>query len=641
MTRSRLTALLTAALALLAALVGAASPAPPRAAAGAPRRHRGAPPAAAAHRGRRGRHRRHHLERRVAGRRRPRCGRCCSDGATASLTVRSVHSNTCPVDGWLTLSAGQRAGDRDAGADTRPAVPGAARAGRGRRRAGLGHLPPHRRGRGLRRPHRPARRRAGPRRRLRPRGRARRRRWPRRPPPARSPATRRTTPARCRTTLSACPVDAGRRRRRARPGRRRPARRGPPERVAGRAGRGRSTPGSARCWRPRRRRRRARREPLDAGASERLRLAALRGPGVGPGTLESTSTRQAGLIQLADLTATVLARARPARPGRRQRQPAARAARPTTPPRRPRRPAAAPGRLRPGLATRCTPWSRRSSTAGCIVQILIYAFVAVVWRRRLGLGGHPAAAAAAGPAGGDHRRRRARVDLPGQPAAVVALPQPDARPSSARSALFVAVISAVALLGPWRRSLFGPPAVVSAATMVVLAADVMTGSRLQLSSLMGLQPVVGGRFYGMGNVTFALFATATLMLCIAVADHFVRAGRRPVAVGAVIAIGLAGVVVDASPAWGSDFGGPPAFLPALAFFVLAVAGVRLTWRRGPAHRRRHGAVPGRDRLRRLAAPGRVALAPGPVRADRHRRRRRDDHPAQGDSRTGTSSPAAR
>jgi len=31
-----------------------------------------------------------------------------------------VHSNTCPVDGWLTLSAGERAGDRDAGADSRP-----------------------------------------------------------------------------------------------------------------------------------------------------------------------------------------------------------------------------------------------------------------------------------------------------------------------------------------------------------------------------------------------------------------------------------------------------------------------------------------------------------------------------------------
>ena len=177
--------------------------------------------------------------------------------------------------------------------------------------------------------------------------------------------------------------------------------------------------------------------------------------------------------------------------------------------------------------------------------------------------------------------------------------------------------------------------------MVVLAADVMTGSRLQLSSLMGLQPVVGGRFYGMGNVTFALFATATIMLCIAVADHFVRAGRRPVAVGAVSAIGLAAVVVDASPAWGSDFGGPPAFLPALAFFVLAVAGVRLTWRRALADRRRHGAVPGGDRVRRLAAPAGVPLPPGPVRADRDRRRRGRRSSCARPGRTGTSSPAAR
>src|ERR1035437_542772 len=33
------------------------------------------------------------------------------DGATATLAVRSVHDNTCPVDGWLTLSAGEQAGD--------------------------------------------------------------------------------------------------------------------------------------------------------------------------------------------------------------------------------------------------------------------------------------------------------------------------------------------------------------------------------------------------------------------------------------------------------------------------------------------------------------------------------------------------
>ena len=37
------------------------------------------------------------------------------DGATAALSVRSVHANTCPVDGWLTLSAGEQAGDAGPG----------------------------------------------------------------------------------------------------------------------------------------------------------------------------------------------------------------------------------------------------------------------------------------------------------------------------------------------------------------------------------------------------------------------------------------------------------------------------------------------------------------------------------------------
>ena len=39
------------------------------------------------------------------------------------------------------------------------------------------------------------------------------------------------------------------------------------------------------------------------------------------------------------------------------------------------------------------------------------------------------------------------------------------------------------------------------------------------------------------------------------------------------------VVVDAWPAWGSDFGGPPASIPAFALLTFAVLGVRLTVRR--------------------------------------------------------------
>jgi hypothetical protein len=147
-------------------------------------------------------------------------------------------------------------------------------------------------------------------------------------------------------------------------------------------------------------------------------------------------------------------------------------------------------------------------------------------------------------------------------------------------AVFTAAISAVALLGPWARRLTGPLSVVALATMLVLGVDVMTGSTLQISSLMGLQPVVGGRFYGMGNVTFALFATAALLLATAVSSSFVRRGRPRVAAVAAAGIGLVAVVVDGAPAWGADGGGPPALLPGLAYLVLAILGIRMTWRRG-------------------------------------------------------------
>src|SRR5664279_2883933 len=109
--------------------------------------------------------------------------------------------------------------------------------------------------------------------------------------------------------------------------------------------------------------------------------------------------------------------------------------------------------------------------------------------------------------------------------------------------------------------------VVCVTTLAVLTLDVMTGSRLQLSSLMGLQPVIGGRFYGMGNVTYALFATATLMLCIAAGNGLVALGQRRTAAAAVAAIGLGAVIIDASPSWGSDLGGMTGLLPACLLYT--------------------------------------------------------------------------
>ncbi len=135
----------------------------------------------------------------------------------------------------------------------------------------------------------------------------------------------------------------------------------------------------------------------------------------------------------------------------------------------------------------------------------------------------------------------------------------------------------LAVAGPWRRTLLGPAGAVGALTALVLTADVATGSRLSLTALIGGQPLVGGRFYGFSNPGFALFATGALLLAIAVADPLVRAGRPRTGAAAVTAVGVVATAVDGLPGLGSDLGGPPALVPAFAYLALRVAGVRLTW----------------------------------------------------------------
>ncbi|GAA2166369.1 hypothetical protein [Pedococcus bigeumensis] len=320
----------------------------------------------------------------------------------------------------------------------------------------------------------------------------------------------------------------------------------------------------------------------DAGSSERLRLVAAKGPHFGSGTLYSPSTRQDGLVQSADLTVTALTAAGVPVPDSLGGTALRRGD--TGGDTGSNSDAAAQDRLRQLLdfdeaSHEVHPLVPPFFNGVVYTQIAIYLLAAVVWRRDFG--------------SIDLRLRMLRIT---RRVAVVASTVPASTflanlipwwrfpvPMIAvvlSVGLFVAIISAIALLGPWSRRLTGPLVVVALVTLLVLGGDVMFGSHLQISSLMGLQPVVGGRFYGMGNVTFALFATAALLLCIAVSSYYVKQGRPKVAAVAALAIGLAAVVVDGYPGWGADGGGPPALLPGLAYLVLAILGIQMTWRRG-------------------------------------------------------------
>ena len=146
-------------------------------------------------------------------------------------------------------------------------------------------------------------------------------------------------------------------------------------------------------------------------------------------------------------------------------------------------------------------------------------------------------------------------------------------------AAFVVVVTAGALLGPWRGRRLGPLTAVAAVTSVTIVADVLTGSQLQLGSPMGVHPLVAGRFYGLNNSAFALLMVSSLLVAAVVGARLAARGRRASAVWAVATIGVVVTVVDGMPGLGSDFGGPPALVPAFAVLALRVAGARVGWRR--------------------------------------------------------------
>ncbi len=73
------------------------------------------------------------------------------------------------------------------------------------------------------------------------------------------------------------------------------------------------------------------------------------------------------------------------------------------------------------------------------------------------------------------------------------------------------VVAAAALAGPWRRDALGPFGAICAATALLLAVDVMAGSRLQLNAPFGLSLLVSGRFYGIGNNALGVYCVSVLV----------------------------------------------------------------------------------------------------------------------------------
>ncbi|TCN36924.1 hypothetical protein EV644_11296 [Kribbella orskensis] len=111
------------------------------------------------------------------------------------------------------------------------------------------------------------------------------------------------------------------------------------------------------------------------------------------------------------------------------------------------------------------------------------------------------------------------------------------------------------------------------AAYVILLVDGVLGTPLQFGSMFTDGPVIGGRFYGFGNSTFAVLAVAALVMAGWAAQKVLDRSRAQAAL-VVLAIGGLAIIVDGKPGWGTDFGGIIALTPA----VLLMAW--LTWRGG-------------------------------------------------------------
>ena len=291
--------------------------------------------------------------------------------------------------------------------------------------------------------------------------------------------------------------------------------------------------------------------PVSPRASPELAIAALRTPRVHGGVLRSSTTRRDGYVQLADVAPTILALL-----GEEQPDEVEGRAFQVTP---------RSGIDRVGqLADEAAAAGFRDSLMPLVVPLIIGALAVLAlatwqaerlrarWRSCLVPGAYVAlgvipATFLAGQLG----------DLAGGAAAYLA------------AVLAVALVVAAGVVVVDRRSPGIGPLVAIAAIVVLFALDVLLGAPLQVNAVFGYSVAVAGRFAGLGNLAFALFGAAAVVLSALVVDRY---GSRGVPAATGLLVGV--VLLEGLPMFGADVGGVLSMVPAFGLTALILAGRR-------------------------------------------------------------------
>jgi hypothetical protein len=114
--------------------------------------------------------------------------------------------------------------------------------------------------------------------------------------------------------------------------------------------------------------------------------------------------------------------------------------------------------------------------------------------------------------------------------------------------------------------------------MIAMTTDAVSGGLMQRGSMLNPRPLDGGRWYGLGNVTFAAYAAVTLVVVGYAVFRFARAGRPRLGLLVGGLIGGGAVLADGWPSMGADFGGVAAMTPPLVWLLFTLSGKGVNWR---------------------------------------------------------------
>ncbi|UDY35254.1 glycosyltransferase [Dermatobacter hominis] len=155
-------------------------------------------------------------------------------------------------------------------------------------------------------------------------------------------------------------------------------------------------------------------------------------------------------------------------------------------------------------------------------------------------------------------------------------PVPLQQPAVAATGIALGATAVAAVAVRFRRHPLSPLVAVAAVTLVIMVVDAASGGVLQDLSLFGYTPLTAARYYGMGNLGFAVLGAAVIVVAGSwVASQQVR-GDGVFAAACLFAVVT---VLQVAPVMGADFGGALVLVPTAVLAATAWSGVRIGVRR--------------------------------------------------------------